>query len=88
MEAASQQAALRRHPYVSPDHVALAAARDVGDGQMADNLAGRLDATVAATGRWWRPLGRRSALRPRGQRLLDRQQRAAQERERRQPGER
>jgi hypothetical protein len=84
-EAASHQAALRRHPYVSPDHVVLAAAREVGDSRMVDSLAAHLDANPVATRRWWRPLGRYSALRPRGQRLLDDQQRAAHEREKRQP---
>jgi hypothetical protein len=87
IDAASHLAALRRHPYVSPDHVALAGAREVGDGRMMDGLARHLDAIPVSVRRWWRPLGRRSALRPRGQRLLDDQQRAACEREGRQPGE-
>src|SRR3954453_11736886 len=81
LEVASDQAALRRHPYVSPDHVALAAAQQVGDSRMVEGLAARLDASAVARRRWWRPLGRGSALRPRGQRLLDAEQRAARERE-------
>jgi hypothetical protein len=88
MDAASHLAALRRHPYVSPDHVALAGAHEIGDGQMVDSLARHLDGITVSTRRWWRPLGRRSALRSRGQRLLDDQQRAAVEREDWQPGER
>jgi hypothetical protein len=88
MEAASHQAALRRHPYVSPDHVALAAAEEVGERQVMDSLGAYLDAIPVSTRRWWRPLGRQSALRPGGQRLLDDQQRSARNREKRQPGER
>jgi hypothetical protein len=88
MDAAAHQAALRRHPYISPDHVALAGARAAGDDRMADRLAARLDDIPVLTRRWWRPLGRHSALRPRGQRLLNDQQRAAREREEQQPGER
>jgi len=86
MEAASHQAALRRHPYVSPDHVALAAAREAADGRMVVSLAARLDAVSVSTRRWWRPLGWHSALRPRGQRLLDDQRRAARERDGWPPG--
>ena len=88
MDEASHQAALRRHPYVSPDHVALAGARAGGNARTADYLATCLDDIPVSTRRWWRPLGRRSALRSRGQRLLDDQQRTAREREGRQPGER
>ena len=88
MDEASHQAALRRHPYVSPDQVALAGARAGGNARTADYLATCLDDIPVSTRRWWRPLGRRSALRSRGQRLLDDQQRTAREREGRQPGER
>ena len=55
---------------------------------MADSLATRLDDLQASIRRWWRPLGRNSALQPRNQHLLDDQQRAAREREGRKPGER
>jgi hypothetical protein len=92
MDAAWHLAALRRHPYISPDHVALAAARAAGDAPIADGLAARLAARLAGVPvparRWWRPLGRQSAFRPRGQRLLDDHQRAAYEREERPTGER
>ena len=88
MEEASHQAALRRHPYISPDHVALAGARAGGDDRAAGYLAACLDEIAVSTRRWWRPRGRRSALRSRGQRLLDDQQRTAGEREGQQPGER
>ena len=88
MDQASHQAALRRHPYISPDHVALAGARAAGDHNVADYLATCLDEIPVSTRRWWRPRGRRSALRSRGQRLLDDQQRTASEREGQQPGER
>jgi len=71
MDEASHQAALRRHPYISPDHVALAGARAGGDDKAACHLATCLDEIPVSTRRWWRPRGRRSALRPRGQRLLD-----------------
>ena len=88
MDEASHQAALRRHPYISPDHVALAGARAGGDARMAGYLATCLDDSPVSTKRWWRPLGRQSALRSRGQRLLDDQQRTAREQEGQQPGER
>ena len=87
VDEASHQAALRRHPYVSPDHVALAGARARGDTRMADHLAACLNDIPVSGRRWWRPLGRRSALRPRGQRLLDDQQRTARKREGQQPGQ-
>ncbi|WP_143271488.1 hypothetical protein [Amycolatopsis echigonensis] len=87
LAAAAHEAALRRHPYVSPEHVMMAAARQVGDAQLASSLAARLEARSVRTRRWWRPLGRKSALRPRNQRLLDDQQRAAQEREQRRSGD-
>ncbi|WP_158684477.1 hypothetical protein [Amycolatopsis orientalis] len=79
MAAAAHEAALRRHPYVSPEHVVLAAARQAGDTRVAASLAAQLEARAVATRSWWRPLGRNSALRPRKQRLLDDQQRAARE---------
>lgn len=46
IDAASHVAALRRHPYVSPEHVALAAARESGDARLADDLTTRLAAKV------------------------------------------
>jgi hypothetical protein len=80
-DAAAHQAALRRQPYMSPEHVALAAARAAGDDQLAEGIARRLDDVPVLARRRWRPLGRGSALRPRSQRLLDDQQRAALQRE-------
>jgi hypothetical protein len=86
MDAAAHQAALRRQPYISPEHVALAAARAAGADRMADGIAARLDDIPVLARRWWRPLGRRSAFRPRGQRLLNDQQCVALERDEQRPG--
>jgi hypothetical protein len=81
--AASHEAALRRHPYVTPEHVVLAACREVGDTRTADAVAVHLEGRPMVTRRWWRPLGRNSALRPHNQVLLDDHQRAARAREER-----
>jgi hypothetical protein len=69
------EAALLRHPYVSPDHVILAVTRRV-DVHAYDELWDRLAGQPVATerSRWPvpRPLGRHSAARPEGQHELER----------------
>lgn len=75
LEESQHEAALLRHPYVSPDHVILAVTRLVDQKAYADRwdrLAGQL---LAAERRRWlipRPLGRHSAARPEGQHELER----------------
>ncbi|MEU6261011.1 Clp protease N-terminal domain-containing protein [Streptomyces sp. NPDC047043] len=77
---AEHEARCRRHPYLSSEHVLLAVARAAGERELVSEYAGALDRTPVRVHRWWRPRGRSSALRARGQRLLDEQQRSALER--------
>ncbi|MFF5138231.1 Clp protease N-terminal domain-containing protein [Streptomyces sp. NPDC013157] len=82
---AEHEARRRRHPYLASEHVLLAAFKAAGDRELITEYANALDRTPARVHRWWRPRGRSSALRTRGQRILEEQQRLALERERRHP---
>ncbi|MFD4605384.1 hypothetical protein ACFWPQ_46145 [Streptomyces sp. NPDC058464] len=82
---AEHEARCRRHPYLSSEHVLLAAAKAAGELELITEYTSALDQTQVRVHRWWQPRGRRSALRTRGQRLLDEQQRTALERERHRP---
>ncbi|MER7177922.1 Clp protease N-terminal domain-containing protein [Streptomyces hyaluromycini] len=82
---AEHEARCRRHPYLSSEHVLLAAAKAARERELITEYARALDQTRVRAHRWWQPRGRGSALRARGQRLLDEQQRTALERERHRP---
>jgi hypothetical protein len=82
---AEHEARCRRHPYLSSEHVLLAAAKAARQRELIAEYASALDQAPVRVHQWWRPRGRGSALRARGQSLLDEQQRTALERERRRP---
>ncbi|MBW8795609.1 MAG: hypothetical protein JF597_19050 [Streptomyces sp.] len=82
---AEHEARCRRHPYLSGEHLLLAAFKAAGDRELITEYTNALDRTPARVHRWWQPRGHGSALRARGQRILEAQQRTALQRERHRP---
>lgn len=64
LRAASREADLLAHPYTGVEHLELARLRLAG--REAEHVALRQNLGVGVARRWWRPRGRRSALRRRG----------------------
>jgi hypothetical protein len=75
MSDASHEADLLGHPYVAPEHFYLAELRR--EGRLAEYQELRASIRPATAGRWWKPLGRRSALRPLGRSQTQTAQQAA-----------
>ncbi len=72
LTAADHEADILAHPYVGVEHLELG--RLALEGRYADRDELRRTLTVGVRRHWWRPLGRRSALRTRGLReTADRQ---------------
>ena len=86
LRAADHEADLLAHPYVGMEHVKLARLRLAG--LTAERDALRRSIPIGVLRRWWRPRGRRSALRRRGLEQTRVAQQRAEARERRDLGSR
>jgi hypothetical protein len=73
---AGREADLLEHPYIGHEHLELARMR--AEGREAEYNDLRATVRVGLRRRWWRPLGRRSALRRRGLRETRDARRAAE----------
>jgi hypothetical protein len=76
---ATHEAELLGHPYVGPEHFRLAELRRDRRDEEYKQL--RASIPMAARPRWWKPLGRRSALRQAGLAQTRSAQQAARQRE-------
>ena len=81
LRAADQEADLLAHPYTGVEHLELARLRLAGRDAERDAL--RRELGVGVPTRWWRPRGRRSALRTRGLEQTEAARLAAERAERR-----